>query len=143
MSSIPKKYKAGEYLFHDGDASNCMFLVSKGTVSIRKGADNVSIEISKIYTNEVIGELSFFDRRPRSASAMALTDVEVVEIPFESLDVMYHKVPPYLKTIMASVAERFRKSNEMIRKLEKQLAKFEYRPGADGDEEPKDGTPKK
>jgi hypothetical protein len=81
-----------------------------------KGQDYV--ELGKVYSNEVLGELSFFDRKPRSAAAVALTEVEVLEISLTSLDAIYTKVPDYLKTIMASVADRLRKANDMIRKLQ-------------------------
>jgi CRP-like cAMP-binding protein len=79
------------------------------------------IELGKLYSNEVLGELSFFDRLPRSASAVALTEVEVLEIQFDSLDAIYAKVPDYLKTIIASVANRLRRANEVIRSLQKDV----------------------
>ncbi len=125
MAAQPKILKPGEFLFRDGDASNSMFLVQKGTISIRKGNDLDYVEISKIYANEVIGDLSFFDRRPRSAAAVALTDAEVVEIEFAALEKIYASVPSYLKTIMAALAERLRRSNDVIKRLEKRIAKLE------------------
>jgi CRP/FNR family cyclic AMP-dependent transcriptional regulator len=95
-----------------------MYLIKKGTVAIRKMKGQDYVELGKVYSNEVLGELSFFDRKPRSAAAIALTEVEVLEISFTSLDAIYTKVPDYLKTIMASVADRLRKANDMIRKLQ-------------------------
>lgn len=122
-------FKPGQYLFREGDMSNCMYLVKRGTVSVRKGREGNYVEISKIHSNEVLGELSFFDRRPRSAAALAISEVEVVEISFEALDKIYANVPDYLKTIMASVAERMRKANDLIRKLKKELGTEEKEDG--------------
>jgi CRP-like cAMP-binding protein len=68
-----------------------------------------------------LGELSFFDRQPRSAAAVALTEVEVLEIGFDQLDKVYQLVPDYMKTIMASVADRLRKANETIKRLQKNV----------------------
>jgi CRP/FNR family transcriptional regulator, cyclic AMP receptor protein len=113
-------YRPGQFLFREGEPSQCMYLVKKGSIGIRKRKGGAQIEIAKIYSNEVIGELSFFDRQPRSASAVALTEVEVLEIKFDQLDKIYKGVPDYLKTIMASVADRLRKANEMIRRLQKE-----------------------
>jgi CRP/FNR family cyclic AMP-dependent transcriptional regulator len=120
MSSIPteRQYRPGQFLFREGEPSNCMYLIKKGTVAIRKMKGQDYVELGKVYSNEVLGELSFFDRKPRSAAAVALTEVEVLEISFTSLDAIYTKVPDYLKTIMASVADRLRKANDMIRKLQ-------------------------
>lgn len=98
-----------------------MFLIQKGTVAIRKMKGNGFVDLAKIYPNEVIGELSFFDRAPRSASAIALTEVEVMEIAFDSLDKTFKTVPPYFRSILTCVADRMRKANETIRRLQKNL----------------------
>ena len=50
---------------------------------------------------------------------MAVTEVEILEIPFLSLDPIYSKVPEYLKTIIVAMAERLRKANDTIRRLTK------------------------
>lgn len=121
MSAIQRYFRPGQFLFREGEPSHCMFLIKKGTVAVRKRRGSGYIEIARIYTNEVIGELSFFDRQPRSAAAVALTEVEALEIDFVSLDKIYKGVPDYMKTIMASVADRLRKANEMIRRLQKDV----------------------
>src|SRR4051812_25029770 len=105
-------FRPGQFLFHEGEPSSCMFLIKKGTVGVRKRKGGAYVEIARVYSNEVLGELSFFDRAPRSAAAIALTEVEVLEIRFESLDKIYSGVPDYMKSIMASVAERLRKAND-------------------------------
>ncbi len=102
-----------------------MFLIKKGSVSVRKMKGSAFVEIARIYSNEVIGELSFFDRQPRSATAVATTEVEAMEIDFASLDSVYAKVPDYIQSIMNCVADRLRKANETIRRLQKNLVTAE------------------
>ncbi len=114
-------FRPGQYLFREGEASRCMYLIKKGTVSIRKMKGPAYVEIARIYSKEVLGELSFFDRNPRSAAAVAISEVEALEISFESLDKIYAGVPDYLKTIIASVAERLRKADDTIRRLQRNV----------------------
>lgn len=121
MATVQRFFKPGQMIFKEGDASRSIFIIKKGTISIRKAKGNAYVEIAKLYTNEVIGEMTFFDRLPRSAYAFAATEVEVMEITFESLDQIYAQVPEYLRTIMAAMADRLRKANEMIRKLQKTM----------------------
>lgn len=123
MPTLPRdrEFRPGQFLFREGEPSHCLYLIKKGTVAIRKMKGPNFIELGRLYSNEVLGELSFFDRKPRSASAIALTEVEVMEITFESLDQIYTNVPEYLRTIMASTAERLRKANETIRRLTKNI----------------------
>ncbi len=111
--------RPGQSLFIEGESPRSMFLITKGTVAIRKSKGSAFVEIAKLNSNEVVGELSFFDRQPRSASAFALTDVEVTEIPFEALDKLFGTTPPYLKAMIAAMADRLRKANEIIKRLQK------------------------
>jgi CRP/FNR family transcriptional regulator, cyclic AMP receptor protein len=122
MSAPTQKYfRPGQYLFKEGEPSQCMYLIKKGTVAIRKMKGPAYVELGRLYSNEVLGELSFFDRQPRSAAAVALTEVEVLVIKFDALDKIWVSVPDYLKTIMASVADRLRKANNMIGRLQKNV----------------------
>jgi CRP-like cAMP-binding protein len=132
-------FRPGQHVFKEGEPSKAMYLVQKGTLSVRKMKGSVHVEIARIYSNEVLGELSFFDRMPRSASALALTEVELLEIRFDSLDPVYDKVPAYLKTIVAAVAERLRRANDTIRRLQKNVIRSDgstslLLPGEDGTE---------
>jgi len=124
-ATITKHFRPGQALFQEGDQSSCMYLIQKGTVAVRKTKGANYIELGRVYSNEVLGELSFFDRKARSAAAVAMTEVEALEIDFDSLDKIYDKVPPYLKVIIASVAERLRKANDQIRRLQKNIITLE------------------
>lgn len=126
-------FRPGEYLFREKDLSRSVYLIKRGTVSIRKTKRGGQVEIARIYSNELIGELSFFDRAPRSAAAMALTEVETVEIPFESLEKIFAGVPDYFKTIVASLASRLRRANEQIRRLDSELVAESSARGGNGD----------
>jgi CRP/FNR family cyclic AMP-dependent transcriptional regulator len=118
MAAEKKVYPAGTVLFNDGDASRSLFIIQKGSLSIRKKKGVVWIEVGTIQQGEVVGELSFFDRLPRSATAVANQDVEALEVTFESLEKIYSTIPDTLKTVLAGMAERLRATNETIRKLQ-------------------------
>jgi CRP/FNR family cyclic AMP-dependent transcriptional regulator len=118
MSAMIRTYKTNDIIFREGEPSNCIYLVKHGTISIRKKKGSDFVEIAKIHQKEIIGELSFFDRLPRSATAVAINAVELFEIPFEGLDKIYEGVPPYMKAIIASLADRLRKANDTIRRLQ-------------------------
>ncbi|MBI3542228.1 MAG: cyclic nucleotide-binding domain-containing protein [Deltaproteobacteria bacterium] len=118
MPATPKTFKAGEQLFAEGEPSTSIFIITKGVVAVRKKKGSAFVEIARLRSNEVLGELSFFDRMPRSATAISISDVEAIEIDFGSLDHIYNSVPPYFKTIMAAVASRLRRANDTIRRLQ-------------------------
>jgi len=114
-----KKFRPGQALFQEGEMPRSLFLVIKGTLSIRKMKGAAYVEIARVYANEVVGELSFFDRQPRSAAAFALTEVEVTEIGFDALDKLFQSTPPYLKSMIAAMSDRLRKADDTIKRLQK------------------------
>lgn len=120
-----KYYRPGQFVFREGEVSRSLFIIKKGTVSIRKMKGSAFVEIARVFSNEILGELSFFDRLARSASAIAITEVDAMEISFESLDKIYATVPDYMKTIIACMAERLRRADDTIRRLQKDVIKDE------------------
>ena len=119
MAAISKSFGANQFLFREGEPSRAVYLIRKGVVSIRKAREGSTVELGRVHQNEVLGELSFFDRLPRSASALAMTEVEALEIGFDALDKVYDSVPPYMKAFIAAMADRLRKANDTIRRLQK------------------------
>lgn len=117
-TAVTRTLKQNEYLFREGDSPTAIYIIKSGTISIQKRKGISQVELARLFSNEVLGEISFFDRNPRSASAKAIVETQVLEISFDSLDKIYAKIPDYFKTIMAAVAERLRKANETVRKLQ-------------------------
>jgi CRP/FNR family transcriptional regulator, cyclic AMP receptor protein len=117
MQPTVKKFKPGEILFREGTPSTSLFIIKKGAVSIRKKKLHRFVEVAKITAGQVLGELSFFDRLPRSATAVAIIETDALEITFDSLEKIYNEIPDYLKTIMATLAERLRKANEIVQQV--------------------------
>jgi CRP-like cAMP-binding protein len=128
------KYEAGDIIFQEGDPSGCLFIIQQGSVAVQKKTIKGPVEIAKLEPGEVLGELSFFDRRPRSATAVAVKDSVLMVIDFESLDKVYATVPSYIKSIMAAVARRLRRANERIKRLEHSLGDTELAEPSSGDD---------
>jgi CRP-like cAMP-binding protein len=120
MSSTPQKsYRPGQPIFTEGETPKSIYLITKGTVAIRKMKGNAFVELARLHPNEFLGELSFFDRQTRSASAYALTEVEATEISFDALEKLFAGTPPYLRVMISSMADRLRKADDLIKRLQK------------------------
>ena len=112
-----RKLAVDEALFEEDDPADALFIVRTGTLAIRKKRGNSFVELGKVFSNEVLGEVAFFDRKPRSASAVAVRKSEVIELPFEALDKVYSEIPSYFRTIIAALAERLRKADDALKKF--------------------------
>lgn len=136
MALESSTYRAGESLFSEGADASALYLVKVGRISIRKSVDDGFIEIAQIGPNQILGEIGFFDRRPRSANAVALTYCEVIEIPYDSLAPMFDPSPDYIKRIMTGLATRLRDADEVIRELKERLGENEVSLRKDIEETP-------
>ena len=77
-----RRYRAGSTLFHEGDISDWVVLVTKGRVKVSAVTpDGKDVVLAVCPPGELLGELSALDGHPRSATATALDPVEARVIP--------------------------------------------------------------
>src|ERR1700746_2916296 len=71
-----KLIKAGTIIFREGDAAQEMFVIKSGQVRIQLGTRT----LSELSADNIFGEMALIDSQPRSATAIAVTDVELVPV---------------------------------------------------------------
>lgn len=117
MSGV-KKLKKGEILFREGDTSDAMYVIKSGMVDITKAKGSKDIVLATLKPGEMLGEMAFFDNKPRSAGARAATDVEVISLPFVALHAQFKTFPEWLKAMVKTVNSHLRSANQRIKNLE-------------------------
>ncbi len=71
---------SGTVLIHEGRPIECVYVVLDGRLSVFvKAIDNK--EIASLLAGEIVGEISFVDSRPPSASVIAAQDSHLLVIP--------------------------------------------------------------
>ncbi len=115
-----KVLQPGEVLFNEGDAAVSMYIIQKGQLRLFRPKGKGFIELAVLRSGEVLGEMSYFDpeSKKRSASAAAIAYTEVIEISFVALEKTMTALNPWFKTLINTLAERLRKSNEKVKALE-------------------------
>ncbi len=126
---VPRKLKKGELLFNEGDISKSMYFVQAGTIRLFKKKGNASIELGLIHKGEVIGEMGFLDGGPRSASAEAIHDTDLMEITNANLVEQLKVLPPWLMVLLKTIVNRLRSANNKIRQLETASTTYNYGTG--------------
>lgn len=117
MVSI-KHLKKGESLVKEGDTSNSMYWVQSGTLRLFKKKGAGFIELGVVHSGEVVGEMSFLDNQPRSASVEALQPCDIVEIPRGKFDEFVAAQPTWMKSLISTLVKRLRTTNNRVRELE-------------------------
>ena len=108
-------------MFHEKDKANSLFIVQKGNIRLfsKKGAGY--IDLAMVQPGEVIGEMGYFDnknlRRSR-CSASAVGEAEAIEVSYEGFDGIMESLNPWVSTIIKTLVERLKGSNEKVKKTE-------------------------
>ena len=82
VAALAKRHRfmTGERIFHEGDETHAMYLVELGTVEILVSGDETVVAV--IGSGGEFGEIAFFDRGKRSASARARETSEIISLPY-------------------------------------------------------------
>jgi CRP/FNR family cyclic AMP-dependent transcriptional regulator len=73
---------AGLAVLQAGEEDRALYLLTEGTLAVRIPREETAFK--SIDAPSVVGELAFFDGRPRSATLDAVTDVQVVRLDMEA-----------------------------------------------------------
>jgi CRP-like cAMP-binding protein len=75
----------GEVLIQEGKSATSVFLVLEGALSVTARAAG-NREVARLRPGEIVGEMSFVDSRPPSATVQAVEPSSVLAIPRRSLE---------------------------------------------------------
>lgn len=98
-------FAAGETIFSDGDSASSMFYVKGGSVDI-VFEDRV---LETVEEGGIFGEMAIVDSSPRSASAVAKTDAELVEINERRFQDVVKFNPFFALQVLRIAIERLRR----------------------------------
>jgi small-conductance mechanosensitive channel/CRP-like cAMP-binding protein len=107
QSATLRRYASGERLVRQNDAGDSLFIIKSGRVGIYvNGATGKPIHVNDISTCDFFGEMSLLTGEPRSASAVAEGDVEVIVIDKDALTQVLTADPTILEALLNALDRR-------------------------------------
>ena len=107
---------AGETLFTTGEPGESLYVVRSGEIELFiKDTAGQKILLTIANPGEVFGELALLDRGPRTATALALTDCELLELDRDDLLLLFQKSPSAALRLLAAMSHMTRKADELLR----------------------------
>jgi len=89
-----RRFKPGDVIFKEGDdAHDEAYVIHAGTVEIRRSFDGAERVLNRIGEGEPLGEIGLFRKGPRSATAVAAEDVELLILKQERLEWLVRNRP--------------------------------------------------
>jgi CRP/FNR family transcriptional regulator, cyclic AMP receptor protein len=103
-----QSFKAGSIIFREGDEARDLFVIRSGQVRIQIG----NRAITELAADSIFGEMALIDNEPRSATAVAVTDVELVAVSEKQFLFLVSQTPYFALKVMRVLAQRLRATNK-------------------------------
>ncbi|WP_144856703.1 Crp/Fnr family transcriptional regulator [Marihabitans asiaticum] len=112
------RMERGDVLFHEGDQGDRLYVITEGKIKLgctsTDGRENL---LAILGPGEMFGELSLFDPGPRTATATAVAETQLIGLGNDQLRTLLQSHPRIAATLLASLARRLRRTNENLADL--------------------------
>ena len=110
-----KTAAAGEIIFRAGDLGDALYIVKSGDIELFvKDTTGQKIVLTVAEKNDLFGELSMLDSRPRSATSQALVDSELFMLDRDDLLLLFKKQPDSALNMLAAMSGMLRKVDRLL-----------------------------
>jgi CRP-like cAMP-binding protein len=105
-----RRVKAGGVIFRTGEQADGLFVIKSGYVRIQIG----NRTMAELTVDDIFGEMALIDSEPRSATAIAITDVELVPVSEKQFLFLVSQTPYFALKVMRTLAQRLRTMNKNL-----------------------------
>ncbi len=106
----PRSYRNGDTIFREGDDADCLYVIQQGDVEIRLG----NRVLGTLNRGSMFGEMALIDGSPRSATAVAASDVTLIPVNEKQFLFMVSHTPYIALNVMRVLADRLRHMNQAL-----------------------------
>jgi CRP/FNR family cyclic AMP-dependent transcriptional regulator len=105
--------RPGEFLFREGEEGHALYVVTKGTLRVMSG----STVYETVRAGGIVGEMAILNEAmPRSASVLAATYAELLQIERDKFLSLVKENPNFAVDVMRVMARRLRIMNQRDRR---------------------------
>src|SRR5262249_33143724 len=99
-------YGAGDVVIRQGDTDRSLFIVAKGTTTVRVNVDGNGrqVRLASYSRGTVFGEMALLDRQPRSATVIADDEVVCYELSEEAFGALVAEHPLIAVSLLTNIA---------------------------------------
>ena len=98
---------AGKVLVEEGRIGTEFFLIVSGTAAVTREGKKVAT----LGAGSYFGELALLDRKPRSASVVSETDMDLLVLSQRQFNSLLESVPTISRKMLAAMANRLREAD--------------------------------
>jgi signal transduction histidine kinase len=118
-SSRRMAVRTGDLVIEEGAPGHALYIILAGELEVSKRDDGRALVLATRKAGEFLGEMSLIERSPRTASARATTDGELLEIDAAAFQTLIESNPGFGTTILKTMAGRLRSTEASLMQREK------------------------
>jgi CRP-like cAMP-binding protein len=120
-----RSFQAGEMIFSEFEPGDTFYLIQSGRVELVKIIGDIEKTLDILQPSEMFGEMAILENSPRSATAIALDTVKVLEFNSQNFEILLLGNPQIALKLLRMFAKRIYDSKRrfMILTLEEPQAK--------------------
>ena len=120
-------FKPEEVIVWEGELSDRLFITITGIVTVKKVIPNKSDKIfAYLLPGNTFGEVGILENKPRSATVVAMTDVEVLIFEREYFMQMLHEYPSVAVELAKVLGRYLTESNKRLTRGDKEKGCFSF-----------------
>ncbi len=103
----PVRFPAEEVIVDEGTAADAFYVILEGEASIRlKSPAGDSVELGRVPKGATFGEMGLLLGKTRTASVVAVTDLQALKFSNKAFDTMFQKIPKFGLGLSQGLAHR-------------------------------------
>ena len=104
-------------IYREGDAGDAMYTIRSGEVQITKNMYGIMVKLANLGPGQWFGEMALLEGAPRSATAIAVTPVELDVYDLDALAARVTADPEFAFAMLRSMSIRLRRIDERLTDL--------------------------
>jgi CRP/FNR family cyclic AMP-dependent transcriptional regulator len=114
LTARKEEYKAGEVILKEGSHGVAVYIIESGKVEISKDVGGKKLVIETLGPGDILGEMSYIDTEPRSATATALEDSVLELLDKDFLDSEFNQMSSDFRIVIGTLVKRLRATTQKL-----------------------------
>jgi CRP-like cAMP-binding protein len=106
FTRFTRTFQSGELIFAEFEPGDTFYLIQKGRVELVKVIGDVEKTLAILQPPEMFGEMAILENSPRTATAIALEEVQVLEFNRENFELLISGNPRIALELLKTLAKR-------------------------------------
>lgn len=107
----------GAVIFREGESATKLYVILQGEVDIFLRVKNSQKLVATLSQGDIFGEMAVVDAKPRSATAIAKTEVKCLALGLEQAEILIKSNPSFAIRIIRLLSRKLREANETITEI--------------------------